>query len=254
MDLLALLANGDLAYFKYQTSLNERNVEKETYDLAGQLKLLFFFYLKKIIIISILYISIITRLSIVDLNNYSGSVQQMVWINQTELLIIADIIGSGLNLIKLSLSLGENENQFQITEKSRFKLDFIVLNLSYNRNANRLAIQCIDGRVFKYDENLLVIDEFQFPQPCSTFQLIKTNDREVYVGATQYYRLYFNRTEVSNNCSSFYVHDEYLLFTDHSNSLKFVNLSKTKDEQSAKAQQVVQEEAVYNLNRKNSDS
>ena len=38
MDLLALLANGDLVYFKYQTSSNERNVEKETYQLAGQIK------------------------------------------------------------------------------------------------------------------------------------------------------------------------------------------------------------------------
>jgi len=38
MDLLALLTNGDLLYFKYQISLNERNVEKESYDLAGQIK------------------------------------------------------------------------------------------------------------------------------------------------------------------------------------------------------------------------
>ena len=38
MDLLALLANGDLAYFKYQKSfVNEKNIEKESYTLNGQM-------------------------------------------------------------------------------------------------------------------------------------------------------------------------------------------------------------------------
>jgi hypothetical protein len=43
---------------------------------------------------------------------------------------------------------------------------------------------------------------------------------------TQFYRLYVNKTEISNNCNSFYVHDEYLLLTDHTNTLKFVDLKK----------------------------
>ena len=43
---------------------------------------------------------------------------------------------------------------------------------------------------------------------------------------TQFYRLYANKIEISNNCNSFYVHDEYLLLTDHSNTLKFVDLKK----------------------------
>ncbi len=43
---------------------------------------------------------------------------------------------------------------------------------------------------------------------------------------TQFYRLYANKIEISNNCNSFYVHDEYLLLTDHTNTLKFVDLKK----------------------------
>ena len=50
--------------------------------------------------------------------------------------------------------------------------------------------------------------------------------KEVYIGLTQFYRLYANKIEISNNCNSFFVHDEYLLFTDHSNVLKFVDLNK----------------------------
>ena len=49
--------------------------------------------------------------------------------------------------------------------------------------------------------------------------------KDTLIGLTQYYRLYIDSVEVANNCNSFYVHDEFMLFTDHSNTLKFVNLS-----------------------------
>lgn len=162
------------------------------------------------------------------MKTYSGSIQHIVWTNHTELLVIADTIDTGLNLIKFKLTL---DRSIQLTEQSRLKLDFAVLNVSYNRTANLLAIQSSDGLVFKYNENLSVIDEFQLPQACPTFQLLKnpTSGHEVYIGATQYYRLYVNGVEVANNCSSFYVHDEYLLFTDHANTLKFVDLSKIRN-------------------------
>jgi len=142
------------------------------------------------------------------LKTYSGSIQHIVWTNHTELLVIADTIDTGLNLIKFKLTLDRSI-----------------------RTANLLAIQSSDGLVFKYNENLSVIDEFQLPQACPTFQLLKnpTSGHEVYIGATQYYRLYVNGIEVANNCSSFYVHDEYLLFTDHANTLKFVDLSKIRN-------------------------
>lgn len=38
MDLMALLANGELAYFMYQSSLNDQVIEKESYSLKGQTK------------------------------------------------------------------------------------------------------------------------------------------------------------------------------------------------------------------------
>jgi hypothetical protein len=138
------------------------------------------------------------RFSILNLKTYSGSIQHIVWTNHTELLVIADTIDTGLNLIKFKLTL---DRSIQLTEQSRLKLDFAVLNVSYNRTANLLAIQSSDGLVFKYNENLSVIDEFQLPQACPTFQLLKnpTSGHEVYIGATQYYRLYVNGIEVANN-------------------------------------------------------
>ncbi len=83
------------------------------------------------------------------------------------------------------------------------------------------------------DESLNLLDQFQFTQPCPTFNLIsvksKSEPKEMLVGLTQYYRLYANKFEIANNCNSYFVHDEFLLFTDHTNTLKFVNLQRLGD-------------------------
>ena len=44
------------------------------------------------------------------------------------------------------------------------------------------------------------MDQFQFPQPCPMFKTVKTAEhKEAYIGLTQYYRLYANKIELSNN-------------------------------------------------------
>ena len=121
------------------------------------------------------------------------------------------------------------------------------MNTHFNTVTNCLSIQYRNGQVHKYgiilylltnqlviikikltkDQNWIIMDQFQFPQPCPMFKTVKTAEhKEAYIGLTQYYRLYANKIELSNNCSSFYIHDEYLLFTDHTNTLKFVDLKK----------------------------
>ncbi len=74
-----------------------------------------------------------------------------------------------------------------------------------------------------------VLNQFQFNQVCPTFNFISIKNKnenleDIFIGLTQYYRLYVNKIEIANNCNSFYVHDEFLLYTDHTNTLKFVKL------------------------------
>ena len=152
-----------------------------------------------------------------------------MWLEQNKIIIIADIVDSGLNLIYFELTL--LDNKYELTETNRLKLDYSILTIAYNRSARKLAIQTSNGLVYKYDENMILIDEFRFSQPCPTFKFITITDskginQDIYIGSTQYYRLYADNVEIANNCNSFYIHDEFLLFTDHTNTLKFVNLSK----------------------------
>lgn len=178
------------------------------------------------------YVPFEVRYHIKGLKNYSGSVQHMLWIDKDELIIIADIFDTNLNLVSFKFdSKKDTEKTFELTEINRIKLEFPVLNVSYNKAVKKIAIQSSNGLVKKYNSEFEYLDEFQFPQPCTTFEFISTTDFknnliEIYIGLTQYYRLYAERLELANNCNSFHIHDEFLLFTDHSNTLKFVNLER----------------------------
>ena len=44
--------------------------------------------------------------------------------------------------------------------------------------------------------------------------------QEVVIGLTEHSRLYMNDKEIANNCSSYFIHDEYLLLTTTSHTLR----------------------------------
>jgi elongator complex protein 1 len=48
--------------------------------------------------------------------------------------------------------------------------------------------------------------------------------QEVVIGLTEHSRLYVNDKEIANNCSSFFVHDEYLLLTTTSHVLRCLSI------------------------------
>jgi elongator complex protein 1 len=203
MDILIYCMTGELFYHKYT---NNNQVDS--------------------------YIPFEVRYHIKGLKNYSGSVQHILWTDINELVVIADVVDNDLNLVSFKFESNKDKDKtFELTEKNRIKLNFPVLNVSYNRAAKKIAIQYSSGFVIKYDSELNYLDEFHFPQPCPTFELISAVDsnnklQDIYIGLTQYYRLYVNKFEIANNCNSFYIHDEFLLFTDHLNTLKFVHLQR----------------------------
>ena len=81
-------------------------------------------------------------------------------------------------------------------------------------SSNRVSLSMLIGKLFKSKSVL------------STRFLLVNIIKEVYIGLSQFCRLYVNKTEIANNCNSFYVHDENLIFTDHSGALKFIDLMK----------------------------
>ena len=117
------------------------------------------------------------------------------------------------------------------------RLDAPVLNLAFNSKTKTLAMQLTNGEIHKYKNGQLTnwlfdnnLSSARFPQPCTYFSICSTPDsleKELCVGLTDFYRLYINHKEIANNCTSFYIHDKYILYTTHDNNLKFIDLKKT---------------------------
>jgi hypothetical protein len=109
-----------------------------------------------------------------------------------------------------------------------------VLNLAFDSKTKTLAIQLINGEIHEYKNDKLSnwlfdnqLSIARFPQPCAYFSICSTPDKELCVGLTDFYRLYINNKEIANNCTSFYIHDKYILYTTHDNNLKFIDFNKT---------------------------
>ena len=67
------------------------------------------------------------------------------------------------------------------------------------------------------------------PYPCTDDLLIRffLCTQETVIGLTERYHLYLNNAELASNCTSFCLHDEFLLITTHSHMLQCVCLSST---------------------------
>ncbi|XP_053405572.1 putative elongator complex protein 1 [Mercenaria mercenaria] len=113
-----------------------------------------------------------------------------------------------------------------------------IFNTAYDPCTKCLAVQLVDGTVLKYtpeDEMLLPWEttdgiEVQFPSPCTQMALCHIGGETCVLGLTQRYRFYVNNVEVASNCTSFSVHDEFLLLTTLSHTCRCISLhTKVKD-------------------------
>ena len=201
-NVLAYLMDGNILYFKYQ-------LVKETFEyvLIGK-----------------------NKFEIEGLKNYNVSSHHVYWIYENELLVIADT-NCGFKMFSFEI-IHNNHNTISFSKKIEQHLNHDVYNLTFNPKSNHLIIQDTNSQIYKYKLNQiwqLIDDNFKFPQLCIQISavtiLCKQVEQEIIFGLSKFYRLYVDKFELTNNCSSFYVHDEYLLFTDHSNTLKFYDLN-----------------------------
>ncbi|CAH1797491.1 unnamed protein product [Owenia fusiformis] len=103
----------------------------------------------------------------------------------------------------------------------------------------QLLVQLNNGTLldFHYDTDLEVgsvvphLDdsglEVVFPQPCIHMAVCTLGGQDVVVGLTERYRFYVNDIEIATNCTSFAVHDDYLLLTTHAHTCRCI-CRKTK--------------------------
>ncbi|KFM81606.1 Elongator complex protein 1, partial [Stegodyphus mimosarum] len=90
-----------------------------------------------------------------------------------------------------------------------------VLRLNLDETSNLLNSEnlltswlCDDGK------NLVL------PQPCTNISIISIHDKEYFLGLSERYNLFCNDHVILSNCTSYTIHDEFLLITTTDNTLK----------------------------------
>ncbi|RNA26145.1 elongator complex 1 [Brachionus plicatilis] len=231
MDFLVYLLNGEIQFYKYDRVKDEiqNGLKLGTYgyELTNQVKL-----------------------SLENMKDYVWSVQHIVWTGIDKIVVIYENKISGFNFAELKLVSSQDKN-IHLEKIADINLNFDVLNTYYNIVTNHLALQSTNGTVFKYvkkDSWILINSDIKFPQTCPNFSIssigTENNLKEICVGLSQFYRLYADGVELANNCTSFYVHDQFLLYTDHTNTLKFIDLNKLHN-----ANKKINEESFRKLER-----
>jgi elongator complex protein 1 len=182
--------------------------------------------------------------------NYNTNIHHMIWTEENELVLIADC-NDGITMITLDLI---SNQSLDLRIKNKLEINFNVYNAVFNSKSKHIALQSSTGQLYIYakhnDNWSLIDDQFKFPQPCPNYSLVslpsdENSNKEVFVGLSQFYRLYVDKTEVANNCNSFVIHDNFILFTDHTNNLKFIDLRKLNESGSKK----IHEEAFRRVER-----
>lgn len=131
-------------------------------------------------------------------------------------------------------------HQLEITEsgifvKSSLTLEKSVIGMCHDHNIGRTVVQLKDGGLLTYDPDSQTVvpmmnnsgKEITFPQPCVQIELCKLDGEEVVLGLTERYRLYGNDSELTNSCTSFALHADFLVLTTHAHICQCVSLDKS---------------------------
>ncbi|XP_077988781.1 elongator complex protein 1-like isoform X3 [Glandiceps talaboti] len=103
----------------------------------------------------------------------------------------------------------------------------------HSNTGDSVVIQLMDGSLLQFDTTTCTATpwtmksglQIRFPQPCVQMSVCQFAGEEAVLGLTERYRLYVNDTEVASNCTSFAVHQEFLLLTTHSHTCRCVSLN-----------------------------
>ncbi|XP_065671082.1 putative elongator complex protein 1 isoform X2 [Hydra vulgaris] len=165
-------------------------------------------------------IPVLTDNKITELN-----LRQFVWFHELYVSAIEDN-QSGNSIILMELSI--NDDNIKLTLKDQIFVSNKVLVL-FKSNFSNLYIENEKGGIYE-----LIFDGFlkleknvccSLPLPCSNIACLKFEDKTMVFGLTNQYRLFLNEKEIATNCTSFFVHDEFLLLTTHTHSLRCISLS-----------------------------
>lgn len=156
------------------------------------------------------------------------SLSHMVWLNNENFVLVYVDQNSGNHSVICNAEVQSEGSLIKISSSS--DLEDHVYKMAMSNDSEHIAVQLPNGSLLKYDpvnESVLPWEdncgqEINFPLPCPQMAVCNIGGQEVVLGLTDRYRLYVNNTEVATNCTSFAIHDEYLLLTTLSHTCRCI--------------------------------
>ncbi|XP_067666360.1 elongator complex protein 1-like [Haliotis asinina] len=119
----------------------------------------------------------------------------------------------------------------KLTIRSSLHVENLVHRIAVSMETPSVAVQLCDGTVLQYltdvdsllPWNLESGQDLQLPHACSQMSVCLIGGEEVVLGLTDRYRFYVNDKEIASNCTSYAVHDEFLLLTTLSHTCRCIS-------------------------------
>ena len=132
------------------------------------------------------------------------------------------------------LTFSMNKTTFELTCIEATAACDCIVSICSGEQANSVLVQLKNGEVLEHSNSEFLPyccsngAQVCFGYPCSDMQLCKLQqspDIEAYgvVARSFQNRLFFNNTLISSECTSFFVHEDYLMFTTSSHKLCFIS-------------------------------
>ncbi|KAK3698697.1 hypothetical protein RRG08_046199 [Elysia crispata] len=149
----------------------------------------------------------------------------MLWILTEKIIMVAQ--GNSPSTSVMLLGYMKPEENSVVFEES-LEASSVILSVAFNQETKNVALELDDGRVLKYvpgSKNLTSWVDLQgkavsFPSPCNQIALSCVDNEEVVLGLTERFRFFINNIEVASNCTSFGIHNDFLLLTTLSHTLR----------------------------------
>uniref|UniRef100_UPI00358E7191 elongator complex protein 1 n=1 Tax=Myxine glutinosa TaxID=7769 RepID=UPI00358E7191 len=161
----------------------------------------------------------------------ASDLHQLTWLGGDSFMALSTAPSSTssilLHLVAEACRTGQ-EHEGSLLIRSQIEVEGFVISLTYCAKTGSVLLQLLDGRLLHYnpvDERLCPWKDgfgkpVEFSQPCIKVELASYKDEEVVLGLSEKSKLFIDNCEVISNCSSFALHDNFLMVCTHTHLLR----------------------------------
>ncbi|KAG9480499.1 hypothetical protein GDO78_012127 [Eleutherodactylus coqui] len=175
------------------------------------------------------------RLQAPSCNTHPLCFRHLTWVQDDTFLVVSQGENSSQsNVYHVKIP---TEGQTADVHTPAVSIDGHIISVFYNTKTKTCALQTANGQIWKYlwESPSPVLEPWKdamgqnvkFQHPCMKTAVTEMGGEEVVLGLTDRFHLFINNSLVATNITSFAIHDEFLLFTTHSHTCRYVPLRDT---------------------------